>query len=331
VPTAVVCLATSLADTDTMNFLGLGWLLNPVDDSEESDRIDEIDDPIELEQFVAEHSKRMAKRTERLKRFSKKIQHLTRIEKLKTELLQKQIDYPEANWRWQLEYARKLHDLEMKHRYGNDDDDGDDDNQDGYGQDDDDDGDDADDEESEMMTSQSSQATSTESTRAVWGGHKGKDEKHLDKVKYPHLKRWVREAASQVVAVRNQKEPEVMEEEDDQQVIKVAMKSQQQQNCSAATATSSNGATAAMNKEAANWIGRLSYQWFCMDEKLRVLHDLFPDRRIVPNHLDIMREVNQRWKNLTPERKQRYVDIATYQYEKKFGPVSHQDNQDFKS
>ena len=97
--------------------------------------------------------------------------------------------------------------------------------------------------------------------------------------------------------------PEVeMEAEDDQDVLKSAMKS-----------SNSTGA--------ATWIGRLSYQWFCMDDKLKVLHEFFPDFNQVPAYHDISKEVNRRWKSLTAERKQHYIDIATYQYEQQFGPI----------
>ena len=69
------------------------------------------------------------------------------------------------------------------------------------------------------------------------------------------------------------------------------------------------------------WIGRLSYQWFCMDTKLKVLHDLYPSLTEVPAYLDVIRQVNQRWKTLPKEEKQLYLDIATHQFEKEYGPA----------
>lgn len=71
-------------------------------------------------------------------------------------------------------------------------------------------------------------------------------------------------------------------------------------------------------EEKSHWIGRMSYKWFCMDQKLLVLHT-FP-RHFWPTYLDIIREVSRRWKNLEPDRKAHYVQIATYEYEKQQNP-----------
>ena len=95
------------------------------------------------------------------------------------------------------------------------------------------------------------------------------------------------------------------EDDDDEVVIEAAIK---------------NGS----NLGPATWIGRLSYQWFCMEEKLNVLHSCFPNFQEVPLYIDITREVNRRWKALSPARKQHYIEIATYQYETEFGPVDNQ-------
>jgi len=173
-----------------------------------------------------------------------------------------------------------------------------------------------------MISQSSSSTTSCESTIAVFGDTTDEllaegledhhPKKYLERIGYPRLDEWIRNTLG---IVTKPKQPEVeIEAEDDQQVMKEAARSQQM----------SNGSSVA----AANWIGRLSYQWFCMEEKLRVLHDLYPSFEEVPLYLEIIREVNRRWKTLAPKRKQHYIDIATYQYEKKFGSASSLD--DFK-
>jgi len=63
-------------------------------------------------------------------------------------------------------------------------------------------------------------------------------------------------------------------------------------------------------------IGKSAFQWFAMDTRIKVLHDLFPDRSVVPAWNDIQREVCRRWKLLGPEDRQHYFEIAEYQHEK---------------
>ena len=63
-------------------------------------------------------------------------------------------------------------------------------------------------------------------------------------------------------------------------------------------------------------VARQAYEWFSMDTRLQVLHDLYPSRSALPVWQDISKEVSRRWKALPWEKKQRYRDIAEYQIDK---------------
>merc|ERR1712126_187817 len=63
-------------------------------------------------------------------------------------------------------------------------------------------------------------------------------------------------------------------------------------------------------------VARQAYEWFSMDTRLQVLHDLYPSRSALPVWQDISKEVSRRWKALPWEKKQHYRDIAEYQIDK---------------
>jgi len=64
-------------------------------------------------------------------------------------------------------------------------------------------------------------------------------------------------------------------------------------------------------------VGREALGWFRMDNRIHVLHQLYPDRRVNPDLVEINNEINRRWKALTPNQKDHYIQIAVHQYEKK--------------
>ena len=63
-------------------------------------------------------------------------------------------------------------------------------------------------------------------------------------------------------------------------------------------------------------VARQAYEWFSMDIRLQVLHDLYPSRSVQPVWQEISKEVSRRWKALPWEKKQHYRDIAEYQIDK---------------
>ena len=58
----------------------------------------------------------------------------------------------------------------------------------------------------------------------------------------------------------------------------------------------------------------MSYEWFCMNNRLKILRT-YPDD-VIPTINEINRELNNRWKHLSDSRRGFYEEIAIYQLAK---------------
>ena len=61
-------------------------------------------------------------------------------------------------------------------------------------------------------------------------------------------------------------------------------------------------------------VQKLSYEWFCMNNRLKILRTYPAD--VIPTINEINRELNNRWKHLSDSRRGFYEEIAIYQLAK---------------